>query len=535
MSNKKPNQNKRDKKPALSSSNDTKKNNPPSKTGPSTSAAAQNPNKPAQSGKTPIQDSAKPTMASQRQTDRKTQSSNPQAASAPRLSSSSHSGGADGSGQKKSWIAPLALLFGLLGTGFSAYLYTQLKSFKEAATGQLAEQAAQSKSDIATVQTNLDQKSEEISTSLTATIDEKTTALSSSLDEKTTTLSSALDEKTSALSAELEQSSASLTENLNTTTETLKADSQESSAEIATSTASAVQELTSKTELEINNISTSFNTGIAMLRESSNEKFDKLDQQLVDLDTSVKTTNELAMRGQRDWVLAEVNYLLRTGVHRVKLAGDVKAGVLALESASDRLHTLGDINYLPVREQISEEVAALRRVGPPDIEGLIFKLQHMIKRADDLPLPPTGMEKTKQALAEDPAATTAAIGESLMNRFKGSFKIVPSEGAAESATSGLGKRKAKPTKAQLTASEGLGLHLEAARLSALRHDAGNFTDHMDNAIAHSSEIFDQTNDQVKTFISDLEGIRETNIVPKIPILGSSLALFSKVDSKRGNN
>jgi len=517
MSNKRPNQNKRDKKPALSSSNEQNKNKPANKTGPATSAAAQQKKPPAQGS---TAEPKKVTTPAQRQSE-KSVSSNQTQTAGPKLSSSSNSGSNGGSEQKRSWLAPIALLFGLLGTGFSAYIYSQLNSFKEAATSQLADQATQTKTDVATVQTNLDQKAEELSSSFTAAIDEKSNAITAALTEKSDTLSAAL-----------EQTNTSFKDELQNTTLALENNAQQNTAEIATTTASAVQELTSKTELEINNVSTSFNTGIAMLRESSDKKFSQLDQQLSDLDTSVKTTNELAMRGQRDWVLAEVNYLLRTGVHRVKLAGDVKAGVMALESASDRLHTLGDINYLPVREQIAEEVAALRRVGPPDIEGLIFKLQHMSKRADTLPLPPSDLEKTKQALAEDPADATAAIGQSLLNKFKGSFKIVPSEGAVESAKRGP---KIKPTKEQLTASDSLRLHLQAARLSALRHDAGNFTDHMDNAVAYASEIFDQSDDRVKTFLGDLEAIRETNIVPKIPALGTSLALFTKVDSKRGSN
>jgi len=77
------------------------------------------------------------------------------------------------------------------------------------------------------------------------------------------------------------------------------------------------------------------------------------------------------------------------------------------------------------------------------------------------------------------------------------------------------------------------LHLQASRLSALRHDAESFTNHMDNAISYSEQIFDQEDDRVTTFIGDLTSIRETSIVPKVPALGSSLSLFTKIDSKRG--
>ncbi len=421
--------------------------------------------------------------------------------------------------EKKSggWIAPVALLFGLVGTGFSAYLYSQLKSLGESTSGMLASQAEL-----------IETKASEQSSSLTATTD----SLTSAIDTKTGEIQQAME----TTAAELDGKTVALQEELGTTAESIRAEVEGSKTEIATTTAAAVQELTSKTELEINNISTSFNTGLALLREKTGDRLDSLDVRMGELDESVKTTNEIATRGQRDWVLAEVSYLLRTGVHRVKLAGDVKAGVIALESASDRLHTLGDIDYLPVREQIAEEVSALRQVGPPDIEGLIFKLQTMSKRADNLPLPGS-MEAAAEAEAEsetDPASAGVALGKSILERFKGSVKIVSADGDSSSATNSR-KRKAQPSQEQLSTSESLRLHLEAARLSALRHDADTFTNHMDNAIDYSSTMFDQDSDQVKTFISDLTDLRSTSIVPQIASLGSSLSLFNKIDSKRGTN
>ena len=562
MSNKKPNAGKRGKKPALSS--ETRGNEPQSESpAPDKQSKSEDSNQ-ADTSKS----SAKPASSASAESTTKTRVQPGSTSAERRTTNSSSTTSVNQSSEKSSggWIAPLALLFGLLGTGFSAYLYTQLKALGESTSLQLQSQAESSKTEVSTVRTDLDVKAAELADSieqtkttitsalqsqndsLSAAIEEKSSALSSSLEEVSTSLeevSNSLEEKSTELtstvastktelSSALESNNASLTSTIESTAQQLQSEVQQNTVEIATSTASAVQELTSKTELEINNVATSFNTGLALLRERTTEKMSQLDKQITELDESVQTTTELASRGQRDWVLAEVNYLLRTGVHRVKLAGDVKAGVIAMESASDRLHTLGDINYLPVREQIAEEVAALRRLGPPDIEGLIFKLQHMSKRADTLPLPPTAMEKTKQALAEEPSAAGSAIGQSLLDKFRGSLKVVPSDGAVDNARRAR-SGSVKPTKDQLTASDSLRLHLQAARLSALRHDPDNFSDHMENAINYASEIFDQEDDRVTVFIDDLAEIRETNIVPKIPILGSALSLFTKIDSKRGDN
>ena len=563
MSNKKPNTGKRGKKPALSS--ETQSSSKPADSQATPAGDSQSVSKAAAKAESTPASRSKSSAVSSTAADHSTKSGGQSAGSmerrAPNASTASTNSGSEG--KSGGWIAPVALLFGLLGTGFSAYLYSQLKALGENTSQQLQSQADSTKTDVSTVRTDLEVKSAELADSieqtsssisaalqsqkddLKASIEEKSTTLAASIESTKTELSSALENNNASLMEALENTNTTLTtalEDTNTTlsskisstTENLQAEAQKNTAEIATSTASAVQELTSKTELEINNVATSFNTGLSLLRERTTDKITDLDKQISELDESVQATNELASRGQRDWVLAEVSYLLRTGVHRVKLAGDVKAGVIAMESASDRLHTLGDINYLPVREQIAEEVAALRRVGPPDIEGLIFKLQHMSKRADSLPLPPSDAEKTKEALAENPAAAGSAIGQSLLNKLRGSIKIVPSDGAADNARRAR-TGAVKPTKDQLTASESLRLHLQAARLSALRHDQNNFTDHMENAINYSSEIFDQEDDRVAVFIDDLAAIRETSIVPKIPILGSALSLFNKIDSKRGDN
>lgn len=447
--------------------------------------------------------------------------SEPAESSGSRQTAGASSGNSGGSG----WLAPVALLFGLFGTGFSGYLYTKLQNVTATTNSKMESQAESVKTDISSVQTSLDQKTE----ALSASLDEKTTGLNSLLEEKTAGLNSLLDEKTGALSQRLDESTASIQNEVTANKQ-----------ELATTTASAVQELTSRTEHELNTVTTSLNTGISLLRENTDERFAAFDQRVSQLDESVQQTHELASRGQRDWVLAEVDYLLRTGVHRVKLAGDVKAGVIALESASTRLHSLGDINYLPVREQIAEEVAALRQVGAPDIEGLIFKLQHMSKRADKLPLPgdPSRNQSITEQITEDPAEAGLAIGRRLLDRFKPSFEAIPVDQSAppgqETAGDG-GRRAPKPTKEQLTASESLRLHLQAARLSALRHDQESFRSHLDNAISYSEGMFDIETEQVRTFLADLQQIRDTSIVPRVPTLGSSLALFNKVNAKQGEN
>lgn len=436
------------------------------------------------------------------------------------LGGSSGSGGGSGNAvrEEKSsggWLAPVALLFGLVGTLLSGFLWSKLNSFTSTTTTALVSQKEETATMVADTKTEL-----------TAALDEKTGALETSLQEQT----AANEEKFASVDEQVNEKLTSFGEEIN-------AEAEVSQQEVATSTAQSLQDFTTKSEGELNAISTSFNVGIRTLREDMETRFQENESQVGQMQETLQTTNELANRGQRDWILAEVEYLLRTGHHRVKLAGDVKAGVLALESANDRLHALGDIDYFPVREQIEREVTELRRLGPPNIEGLIFRLETASKVADTLPL-----QATEEEAADSDASGQSAEAEpkdSAVGNLLKSMNFSVSSTDQSSIDSRLAKQAAgggggnsSPSKQQIGASEALSTHLQAARLSALRADSERFTYHMDNSIKYTGEVFDGEQDSVKEFVANLEEIRETNIVPNVPILGSALSIFEKIDAKR---
>jgi len=52
-------------------------------------------------------------------------------------------------------------------------------------------------------------------------------------------------------------------------------------------------------------------------------------------------------RGERDWVLAEIDYLLRLASRRLQIARDINSAVAALQAADQRIHDLGDLSESP--------------------------------------------------------------------------------------------------------------------------------------------------------------------------------------------
>jgi len=433
-------------------------------------------------------------------------------------SASMHARSDSNSKPSGSWMPPVALLFGVLGTLMSAILWSKLNSLSEVTTRAMSDQRSETSSKIADSQTQI-----------TASMEEKFAA---NQEQMTTTFS----EQQAAVDSNIQAIDEKVSASLSSFNEELRTSAQADKEEISSATAMSIQEFSNSSESELNNISTSFNLGIRSVREDFEKRFEETESKVAIMQSSVQSANG----DQSDWILAEVEYLLRTSQHRVTLAGDVEAGVTALESANDRLNTLGDVDYFPVREQIDAEVTELNSVGSPDIEGLVARLENASAAASGLPLKATE-EEAEETAAEGEAEKRATVGGFMKNlnfsvtrstQAEVDAKINAAEARARDSIAASSTGEGAQNKTQNSASDILDAHLQAARLSALRADSRQFTTHMDNALGFAGEAFDTDDSAVSDFVANLEEIRETNLVPDVPTLGSALSLFEQINAKR---
>lgn len=65
------------------------------------------------------------------------------------------------------------------------------------------------------------------------------------------------------------------------------------------------------------------------------------------------------LRGNRDWVLGEVNYLVFMANERLKAANDIATAVAQLKVADDRLTKLADPSLLPLKTALTNDLAKL--------------------------------------------------------------------------------------------------------------------------------------------------------------------------------
>lgn len=117
---------------------------------------------------------------------------------------------------------------------------------------------------------------------------------------------------------------------------------------------------------------------------------------------SLQEALQAAPPSRREWKLAEAEYLLRIGNHRVLMEQDSQGGLELLLAADRILAELDDFALHGVRARLADEIIALKQVPRTDLQGLYLRLEALKQALADLGLNrPERAEET--AMPEEPS------------------------------------------------------------------------------------------------------------------------------------
>ena len=94
---------------------------------------------------------------------------------------------------------------------------------------------------------------------------------------------------------------------------------------------------------------------------------------------------ELA-RAPDDWLLAEVEQTLNIGSRELTLAGNVRAALIALQTADQRLARADKLQVVQLRRAINQDMERLKALPLVDTQGASVKLDNLMSLAPTLPL-----------------------------------------------------------------------------------------------------------------------------------------------------
>ncbi|MCS2607910.1 uroporphyrinogen-III C-methyltransferase [Halomonas dongshanensis] len=242
-----------------------------------------------------------------------------------------------------------------------------------------------------------------------------------------------------------------------------------------------------------------------------------LDQVLTELSQSQDTD-------ERDWLHAEVAYLLRLANQRLQLEGDVEGAAALLSSADERLVEADNAALTPVRREIANELAALDAVPRVDRTGIYLALNAQQQRIANLRLSQEIEEQAVTSGIEQPPTgpfmrQLARFGEEL----KDLVVIRHHDEAMETLVT---------PEQEAYLRQSLRLVLEQSQLALLREEQTLYETSLDKALELLNAYYDTSREETQSVIRRLQELKQNDVEPELPDISASQEAMTRFIEQR---
>ena len=222
----------------------------------------------------------------------------------------------------------------------------------------------------------------------------------------------------------------------------------------------------------------------------------------------------------KDWSLGEVHFLLQTAVQQFDLKKDKASAIISFKLADNLLLERGELQLLPVRKQISENIANVNQYAAVDVSELSLKIDELLGELK----PEIALTTiTNQSIELLPSAketdTKTEVTETLVNRVKKSINNAV-----------VFKKLDKPLQQDLDSKERLyqlfSLRFETLKIMLLQGDNDNY--HKQIERIRSLLINYYPIDKNSVYLEKLKTLENVDLSPKLPYIKSSLELLEKI-------
>jgi uroporphyrin-3 C-methyltransferase len=221
------------------------------------------------------------------------------------------------------------------------------------------------------------------------------------------------------------------------------------------------------------------------------------------------------LSGSRDeWVLAEVEQALLIANQQLQLAGNVKAALIALETADARLARLDRPRLTALRRVISQDIGRLKSAPYVDVVGMALRLDSVMKAVDALPL---AMEERPTPDNEPVAPAGAGFWANLWHEtMQDLHRLVRIRNAEKPEAPLLSPEQA------FFLRENLKLRLLGARLALLTRDETSFKADLDAASDWLQRYYDSGSKPVAAALSTVKQLTQSDVNIEPPDISASL-------------
>ena len=236
------------------------------------------------------------------------------------------------------------------------------------------------------------------------------------------------------------------------------------------------------------------------------------------------------LSGSRDeTVLAEVEQLLLIAGQQLQLSANVKAALIAMQQADDRLKRMDRAALNGLRKTINRDIDKLRTLPVVNVQDIKFRLDNLIADVDALPL--------VQDIADAPQRKNVAITAPMLDEgaWRRLMREVWEDMKRLVRVENMQKREMPllPPTQTFFLRENLKLRLLSARLGLLSRDEKSFKHDLQSVQEWIIRYFDVKSTSGVLAVTTLQKLRESSINIELPDISASLEAARNYRSSLG--
>jgi len=250
--------------------------------------------------------------------------------------------------------------------------------------------------------------------------------------------------------------------------------------------------------------------------QAATNQSDQVKSQLQSFMTQIQ---EKLGTSSQDWLLAEVEYLVRLANQRILMEADGPGAIALLSSADELLLQGQNLTAFDLRQAISADIAALKAVQPVDVEGAYLRLAALMGQIGTLrqkDLRYVAPESERAAAVPDATGflgTLQSAMSSLSSRLgqlvdyrRGDIKVTP----------------VLPPTEEYFLRQNLRLTLQQAQLALLRRHQGVYDAAVLEAERWITDYFEPEDSATQALIEELRTLQQLRVSVALPAPAASL-------------
>lgn len=216
---------------------------------------------------------------------------------------------------------------------------------------------------------------------------------------------------------------------------------------------------------------------------------------------------------QREWKLAQAEYLLRIGNHRVLMEQDSQGALTLFLAVDQLLAELDDFSLYEVRAILANEIIALRQVRRQDLQGIYLRLEALKSQTENLLF--KAPEYVVAKVKSDPAETVWSELSAQIKEFIRVRKVTGDETV---------QALLAPEEEQYLELN-LRLALEQAQLAVLKRQQVVYQHALGNVRAWLEQYVDDRSD---TLTAEIDALLEIELAQPLPNVSGSLSGLNQI-------